>query len=399
MPRLHAGSLRFVAAFAALASVLTVAAVSRAANAPDRATLQHNAADARERVADARRRESDLGAQIDAQSRAIDGVEGRVAALGSELAALENRLSRSRAELARIDGAAARTARRLSFTTDQFSLAQARLGERLAAIYTSGQPQVVEFLLGASSLDAFLDRVDARERVVEQDSQLAVQLKALKAQLARDRVRLAALRSRRAAQTVRLASAASSRRAAYEEVVAERDRLVALRGERQRSLASVSVDRRQWEAHADALAGANSQVAAATTGPPPTEATTSQTQSGGFIWPVRGSVVSPFGQRWGRLHAGLDISAPAGTPIVASAAGRVAFAGAMSGYGLIVVIQHAGNIATAYAHNSRIGVSVGQSVGQGQTIAAVGCTGSCSGDHVHFELRVGGTPVDPMQYL
>jgi murein DD-endopeptidase MepM/ murein hydrolase activator NlpD len=103
--------------------------------------------------------------------------------------------------------------------------------------------------------------------------------------------------------------------------------------------------------------------------------------------------------RWGRLHAGIDIAAPAGTPVVASASGRVAYAGSMSGYGLLVIVQHAGGIATAYAHNSALAVSVGQSVGQGQQIASVGCTGHCYGDHVHFEVRVNGSPVDPMGYL
>jgi murein DD-endopeptidase MepM/ murein hydrolase activator NlpD len=116
-------------------------------------------------------------------------------------------------------------------------------------------------------------------------------------------------------------------------------------------------------------------------------------------WPVQGTIVSPYGQRWGRLHSGIDIAAPAGTPIAAAASGRVVYAGSMSGYGLIVVIQHAGGIATAYAHNSSNAVSVGQSVAQGQTIASVGCTGHCYGDHVHFEVRVGGSPVDPMGYL
>ena len=71
----------------------------------------------------------------------------------------------------------------------------------------------------------------------------------------------------------------------------------------------------------------------------------------------------------------------------------------MSGYGLMVVIQHAGGIATAYAHNSSIAVAVGQAVAQGQAIAAVGCTGSCCGDHLQFEVRVNGSPVDPMAYL
>jgi murein DD-endopeptidase MepM/ murein hydrolase activator NlpD len=117
------------------------------------------------------------------------------------------------------------------------------------------------------------------------------------------------------------------------------------------------------------------------------------------MWPVSGTVVSPFGMRWGRLHAGIDIAAPAGAPVVASASGNVTYAGWMSGYGLIVVIQHAGSTATAYAHNSSLAVSPGQRVSQGQRIASVGCTGHCFGNHVHFEVRVNGTPVDPMGYL
>jgi murein DD-endopeptidase MepM/ murein hydrolase activator NlpD len=120
---------------------------------------------------------------------------------------------------------------------------------------------------------------------------------------------------------------------------------------------------------------------------------------GGYIWPVNGPVVSPFGQRWGRLHAGVDIAAPAGTPIRAAASGSVAMAGWTGGYGQYTCIQHGGGVATCYAHQSSIGVSVGQSVKQGQVIGAVGCTGHCFGDHLHFEVRIGGSPVDPMGYL
>jgi murein DD-endopeptidase MepM/ murein hydrolase activator NlpD len=391
--------LRFLAALFVFVFVLVVVAVSRSATVPAEHSLAHHRADdVRERAAEARQRESDLGAQIDGQSRAIDGIEGRVDALGSELTALEARLARSRTQLIRIEAAATRTTRQLSFARSQFRLAQQRLGDRLALIYTSGQPELVEILLGASTIDGFVDQLDARQRIVEQDGHLADQLRGLRARLSRQRTRLAALRSRQAAETGRLTDAVGKQRAAYADVIAQRDRLVTLRADRQRTLASVSVDRQQWEAQVDALAGSSSQVAAAASSPAGA-APVPQSQSGGFMWPVRGSVVSPYGQRWGRLHAGIDIAAPAGTAIVASASGRVMYAGTMSGYGLIVVIQHSGNIASAYAHNSRINVSVGQTVGQGQTIAAVGCTGTCYGDHVHFEIRVGGSPVDPMGYL
>jgi murein DD-endopeptidase MepM/ murein hydrolase activator NlpD len=151
----------------------------------------------------------------------------------------------------------------------------------------------------------------------------------------------------------------------------------------------------EWEGEADALAAQSAQIkAAATSGAPPAG------NSSGLIWPVSGPVVSPFGIRWGRLHAGIDIAAPTGAPVVASASGRVTYAGWMDGYGFIVVIQHAGSLATAYAHNTSLAVSTGQTVSQGQQISAVGCTGHCYGPHMHFEVRVNGTPVDdPMGYL
>jgi murein DD-endopeptidase MepM/ murein hydrolase activator NlpD len=103
--------------------------------------------------------------------------------------------------------------------------------------------------------------------------------------------------------------------------------------------------------------------------------------------------------RWGRMHEGIDISAGTGTPIAAAAAGTVISAGWMGGYGNLVVIDHGGGLATAYAHLSGFGVGSGQSVGQGQVIGYVGCTGHCYGPHVHFEVRVNGAAVDPLGYL
>jgi murein DD-endopeptidase MepM/ murein hydrolase activator NlpD len=94
----------------------------------------------------------------------------------------------------------------------------------------------------------------------------------------------------------------------------------------------------------------------------------------------------------------VDIAAPSGTTVRAAASGSVIYAGGMGGYGNIVVIDHGGGMATAYAHLSAIWVG-GGSVSQGQGIGAVGCTGSCTGPHLHFEVRINGSPVDPLGYL
>ena len=94
-----------------------------------------------------------------------------------------------------------------------------------------------------------------------------------------------------------------------------------------------------------------------------------------------------------------DVGCGYGAPAYASAAGTVIVAGWMGGYGNLVVIDHGGGVSTAYGHNSSISVSVGQSVSQGQVIAAIGSTGHSTGPHCHFEVRVNGSPVDPLSYL
>ncbi len=118
-----------------------------------------------------------------------------------------------------------------------------------------------------------------------------------------------------------------------------------------------------------------------------------------FVWPVRGEVSSGFGERDGKPHDGIDIRAPKGTPVQASAAGEVVFAGKMSGYGNLLVIRHEQDYFTAYAHNDELEVKEGKKVTQGDLIAKVGDTGQATGYHLHFEIRQGSTPMNPLAFL
>lgn len=368
--------------------------------------LSHQAEDAKTRAAEARAQEQALAGDIAAQSERIDAVEGEVGVLRYELARLEGELDRSKSLLRALENELAEKNRTLARASREIGVAQRHLSRRVVEIYTSDQPDGLAVALGAKSLDDLIDALDVQSRVIEQDASLVQEITTLQARVTRERTRTRTLRQKRATETARLEGAANDRRSALATLVARRDSLTDLRSARQRSLASVQVQRRAWEAQASALQAQSTRVASIAVTPaapaPSSDAhvpTLVTSSTGGFIWPVRGTLVSPFGERWGRLHSGIDIAAPAGTAIAASASGQVVYASSMSGYGLMVVIQHAGGIATAYAHNSSISVSVGQSVSQGQTIAAVGCTGHCFGDHVHFEIRVGGSPVDPMGYL
>jgi murein DD-endopeptidase MepM/ murein hydrolase activator NlpD len=99
------------------------------------------------------------------------------------------------------------------------------------------------------------------------------------------------------------------------------------------------------------------------------------------------------------MHEGIDIAVPGGTPIHAAASGTVIYAAWMSGYGNLIIVDHGGGLATAYAHQSAFAVGGGSFVAQGSVIGYVGCTGHCFGDHLHFEVRVNGAPVDPLGYL
>lgn len=125
----------------------------------------------------------------------------------------------------------------------------------------------------------------------------------------------------------------------------------------------------------------------------------------GLRWPVAGRVTSGFGLRTHpvtgvrQLHAGVDVAAPSGTPVVAAAAGTVTFAGERGGYGLLVVVDHGGGLETRYAHASAVEVRAGQQVEPGQLVARVGATGTATGPHLHVEVRLGGVPRDPLGVL
>jgi len=118
-----------------------------------------------------------------------------------------------------------------------------------------------------------------------------------------------------------------------------------------------------------------------------------------FRWPVEGRLTSRFGRRWGRSHEGLDLAAKPGTPVRAAESGRVIHASTLGSYGRVVVVRHSERYSTVYAHNRRLLVTRGDWVEKGDRIAEVGSTGRSTGPHLHFEVRRGRTPQDPILYL
>ena len=138
--------------------------------------------------------------------------------------------------------------------------------------------------------------------------------------------------------------------------------------------------------------------------PPAPAPASAPPSSTGYIWPFSGNISSYFGEYRGgsSYHLAIDIDAFGryGAPVVASASGTVVLVASLDwGYGTYIIVRHADGSETVYAHLSAVYVSQGQTVGQGEQIGAIGCTGYCTGPHLHFELWIGGAPVDPLAYL
>jgi murein DD-endopeptidase MepM/ murein hydrolase activator NlpD len=361
----------------------------------DRIAILHN------KVHWARSKERVLTSQISlvtARIRALEAdvqrTEGRLDVIAADLSVRRNRLARLtlRYQLQTI---------RLRRLTRELAAAELIANERLVAIYEEEDPSVADVVLNVRSFEDLLDQLDYLEEISRQDQAIAHQLSTAKTNVAAARHHTNQVRRE-------VFEATRSLQAQLDRQLAERNRLVSAqtsladaRAMKQRTLASVHESKREFLHEIEGLEQTSralaAKIQAAQSSSP--YRTTGAISSSGLIWPVSGPVTSPFGWRWGRMHEGIDIGVPYGTPIAAAAAGIVIYAGWMGGYGNLVVIDHGGGMATAYGHQSSIAVSIGQLVSQGQTIGYVGCTGHCFGPHLHFEVRINGQPVDPLGYL
>jgi murein DD-endopeptidase MepM/ murein hydrolase activator NlpD len=365
-------------------------------------------AEVRGKLAEIEGRERALTAQLGAVSGEILALERQVGDVSTRLAALEHDLALHRRKLARITELYVVQTRRLTYLRRQYATTLARLNRRIVAIYQYDEPDAFEVLLSAASFSEVIEQVDFIRSIGTQDRQISQSVERSRNEVRVVRKRTRATKKRVSAVTQVIAVRTAQHRALRERLIARKSGLEVARGVKEGALASLQSAHREYAGEAAALAAQSSELAAqiqaAQVSPERTPASlgggVDSTQSAsGLIWPVSGPVVSPFGMRWGRMHEGIDISAGSGTPVAAATAGTVISVGYMGGYGNLVVIDHGGGLATAYAHLSGYAVGSGQSVSQGQVVGYVGCTGHCYGPHLHFEVRVNGAAVDPLGYL
>jgi murein DD-endopeptidase MepM/ murein hydrolase activator NlpD len=285
---------------------------------------------------------------------------------------------------------------RLNILRRAYNRALHELSLRMIDIYETQDPTLIEVIIESNSFQDALNQLHYLDAIAQQDRGIAAKVRVARDQVHATREKTKVVRTRVHSETQVIAVRTQQQRDMKDQLLANQNNLSSKRSRQNTALKLTRKQEKELQSEAAALAAADARIRGQLAAAQSSDTTPS---ASGLIWPVNGPVVSPFGYRWGRLHAGIDIAVGYGTPIQAAAAGTVVLAGWVSGYGNYTCIDHGGGLATCYAHQSSYAVSQGASVSQGQVIGYVGCTGHCFGPHLHFEVRINGTPVDPLGYL
>ncbi len=367
---------------------------------PALATVEDRLDQTEDRLAEANDKKGVLSDEIAGLSDRISEFEARVSALRAEERAVELRLAAKQAELDQAEADVAEAYRELRVLAARLKRSLEILGDRLVAIYQSGSTDVADLVLTSADYGELIEQSEYLEQIQNQDETIVTRVRDL-----RDQQQATVIRLKEAKETIEAArdSIAAEERnlaTARQAVESQQGELMAARGERRAVLAKVDQRVGQLEEiQADLQAKIQEQIAAASGLSPLPAGPMSAPSAAGLIWPLDGLLTSGFGYRWGRMHEGIDIAVAEGTPIRAAKSGTVIMASYNGGYGNYTCIDHGSGLSTCYAHQSAFAASSGQSVNQGQVIGYSGNTGSSTGPHLHFEVRINGAAQDPMGYL
>jgi murein DD-endopeptidase MepM/ murein hydrolase activator NlpD len=338
---------------------------------------------ANRRLAENKKQIARARAQIATAQRTDAEVLAALRDINRNLSKQQRSLASARAHLARIDRSITSQERQLNDLGRQRAIRSKAIRARATALYIMGPVGGLEALNRSKTIGDFVRRASALEfvstfdRTVLQDlASLRHDIKLTRASLARQRVEAAETRNEIAERVALVSGWADNKKRAHARIQAQiqhhKDEIAALQREQKRILGIFRSRGSVWT-------GGESRL--------------------GYVWPFRGKITSGYGRRWGRQHTGIDIDCRTGDTIVASKEGRVIASEYGGGYGQMVIVDHGGGYATLYAHLSRRFVSEGTRVSQRQSLGACGSTGNSTGDHLHFEVRVGGEPRNPMNYL
>lgn len=368
-----------------------------------------------------RSRIQDTIAELEAVDARAEQTEAEVAASEQRVAELEAALNDLLTQLEAQQRAVDAAQLEADTAADERDRIERLVGERARRAFMGASPDPIMLLgtdgmgdvTGALNSLAMLDALSARANASMETLDVArVQADATAQRLDQEIAQLEEVRATRE-QVLQEANVVLEERAgALAELEAQSDRLMAQQEELEAEEAEIqqliraqeeaarrAEEERRRAAEEAAQAAAQTEQAgeqaqdAAEPAPAPPPA------SGCYAWPASGPVTSEYGPRWGRMHRGLDIDGDTGDSLYAAQSGTVSYTGYYSGYGNLTLIRHSDGITTAYAHQSSIGVSTGQSVARGEFIGRMGATGNVTGSHLHFETRTSSGAVNPRNYL
>jgi len=363
-----------------------------------------------ERLLDAtENREADIVREMQANDRKIieiqDQLDGLKARLNQKVAA-RNRLE---LKLAKLEKELAATEAELIVTEKALAYKRAVFNKRVTAIYKKGTTSTLEVLLGASDLGDLFRRIGYVEMIARHDAKLVADVYEIKVAAEKHRDRLETDRKVVARDRLVLIDQENEVRKAGKQVAAKHELFRNELKRQENMLARIEREQNRLKITEDMLESSSRLVAAQIRtleqGGSIDHAYSRRISGVGFMKPSSESITSGYGMRrhpilgYSRMHTGVDFGAAHGSPIYASHSGTVIVAGRMGGYGKTVVISHGGGLSTLYAHNSQLRVGVGRDVERGDVIANAGSTGLSTGPHLHFEVRVNGSPQNPMNWL
>lgn len=378
-----------------------------ASPSPDsrQAEIERQKAELKSKIADADEQAKAIAQQIGISDARRAALQKENAQLKAQLSAQQQKLQQAESELGLAQSDLEIVKGNIAVLAERLEQMRRRLELRQRLAYKmGGLGGYLELLISAGDFRSFLTRIVFVRRAIHEDrsrftavQKLSRQFEDAKSEITKRTEAITAQKASIEAQRTSLASVqktvSQNQQKVDQEISVRRDLLGHVEAEKAAYLKQV----KELEAESRSIAALLK-----------TRQKGQVFQAGGvkkLAWPTTGPVSSGFGYRthpiFGdrRLHTGIDISAPAGQAVMAAEAGTVVWAGTKGGYGNTIILDHGNALATLYGHLSTISVSQGAKVSRGSRIGAVGCTGYCTGPHLHFETRVNGEPVNPMQFF
>lgn len=402
-------SRAYVSILLALALLLPCAAPAVAVTSSDLTQHQKAAQDARARAAQQKALADQLAKETARLDKLVDDLQADADALDPEIATAEQRTARLKADVIELKGQIAAKQSDIDKTQAEYELEQGYFAGRVEASYKQGDWFYLDLLLSAKDVTDFIARTNFVTRAMKSSADVAIRLTGAKDRLTKARIELSRALETVSAKKKEAQTAENKLKELQDARQAKTNEQNAVLGQKSQLLETSKANVKKLLAFAAAEEAESSRIAAMLRGGG------SGQYNGVMAWPVPGfyRITSPFGWRYHpvlkvrKFHSGIDVGKrPDGTPIlgaaiVAAGSGKVIFAGPRGGYGNVVMIDHGNGVVSVYAHqrSGGIKVGVGQQVSKGQRIGTVGSSGLSTGPHLHFEVRVNGTPKNPMTYL